>query len=119
MPHPQSDPEKIPNMMLPDPPDDYISTLACSNGTGLLAAGSWDKTDGKKLFSGGMDGVGFLSDASTGQVVQSTCHDTAIQMANWLEFSNGSSALLTMEWDKTMKASQFYRLMSQALMYWH
>ncbi|KAK0471698.1 WD40 repeat-like protein, partial [Armillaria novae-zelandiae] len=61
-------------------------------------------TDGKQLFSGGMDGMGFLSDASTGQVVQSTRHDTAIQMANWLEFSNGSSTLLTTEWDKTMKA---------------
>ncbi|KAK0502067.1 WD40-repeat-containing domain protein [Armillaria luteobubalina] len=130
MPRSQSDPEKIPDMTLPDPPHDYVSTLACSNGTSLLAAGSWDKTvrvwsvmqrdcqyaythdgpvlcacwtaDGKQLFSGGMDGVGLLSDARTGQVLQSTRHETAIQTANWLEI-NGLHALLTMEWDKTMK----------------
>ena len=132
------------DIQLPQGPDDSISELAFSPVADILSVASWDNKiriyeigqggpvgkaiyehsgpvlstsfskDGTKLVSGSADKTAKLFDLGSGQNQQVAVHDQPIKSVRFINV-NGTEALATASWDKTLK---YWDLRRMSLVEW-
>ena len=120
------------DLEVPQGPEDSISDLAFSPTAEILSVASWDNKvriyeisqsgangkamyehtgpvlsthfskDGSKLASGSADKTAKLFDLASGQNQQVAAHDQPIKSVKFINV-NGTEALATASWDKTLK----------------
>jgi mRNA export factor len=129
------------DLEVPHGPEDSISDIAFSPAAEILSVASWDNKvriyeigqggvngkamyehtgpvlsthfskDGSKLASGSADKTAKVFDLATGQHQQVAAHDMPIKAVKFISV-NGSEALATASWDKTLKYWDLRRMYS-------
>ena len=128
------------DLELPQGPDDSISDLAFSPVAEILGVASWDSKiriyeigqggatgkamyehaapvlsthfskDGTKLASGSADKTAKMFDLGSGQNQQVAAHDQPVKAVKFISV-NGTEALATASWDKTLRYWDLRRIM--------
>ena len=132
------------DLEVPQGPEDSISELAFSPTAEILSVASWDNKvriyeigqggatgkaiyehtapvlsthfsrDGTKLASGSADKTAKIFDFGSGQNQQVAAHEMPIKSVKFVSV-NGTEALATVGWDKTLKYWDLRRMFPQAL----
>jgi len=134
------------DLEVPQGPEDSISELAFSPTAEILSVASWDNKiriyeisqngvngkamyehtgpvlsthfskDGSKLASGSADKTAKLFDLGSGQNQQVAAHDQPIKSVKFITV-NGTEALATASWDKTLKYWDLRRIFPPSHIY--